>query len=54
MGANPAWATGPTKVVNHAHAPVKLLCMSRGEMEEELQRKEAVGKEGEVYLLNGV
>ncbi len=37
--------------VSKAHAPVKLLQVSRREMEEEMQRREAEGKGGEVYLL---
>ncbi len=40
-----------TRWVSRAHAPVKLLQVSRREMEEEMLRKEAEGKEGEVSLL---
>ena len=37
--------------VSRAHAPVKLLLVSRREMEEDMLKREAQGKEGEVYLL---
>ncbi len=47
----PVYLKHRLKRVSHAHAPVKLLQVSRTEMEEELQRKEAVRKEGDVYLL---
>ncbi len=52
------WTSGdqwpyPNARVSLAHAPVKLLRVSKTlkEIEEELQRKEAAGKEGEVCLL---
>jgi hypothetical protein len=45
------WPVALPQWVSQAHAPVKLLLVSRREMEEELQRKVAAGQEGEVYLL---
>ncbi len=37
--------------MSRAHAPVKLLLVSRRKMEEDMLKREAEGKEGEVYLL---
>ncbi len=37
--------------VSRAHAPVKLLLVSMREMKEDMRKREAEGKGGEVYLL---
>ena len=37
--------------VSRAHAPVKLLRISMREMKEDMRKREAEGKGGEVYLL---